>query len=203
MEFGLWLKTELSRRSMTHAEFADRVGVSRAAVSRWVRGERLPDGESIFRIAEAFNLDPDTIMRLGGRRSHPPRQVHDVREEIADLQARRNLINAEMDRLRQQTEALDQRLEDAEERLRIRELSDFAAKGPTLDTVLQLIDTLSESSSVRDNFKDLLLRYYGPDEKKAFLHGVLLGQVAPKMIMNFSSDRSVNQQRDQRDDPQR
>jgi hypothetical protein len=43
-------------------------GFSRAAVSAWVTGSRLPDPPSIDRIADALGLDVDTVLTIAGHR---------------------------------------------------------------------------------------------------------------------------------------
>lgn len=45
----------LEREGITAAEFARRIERGRSAVTRWANGKRIPDPESMRRIAEATN----------------------------------------------------------------------------------------------------------------------------------------------------
>lgn len=49
---------ELRKKSMlTQAELADKLNYSDKAISKWERGESLPDAEMLYKIAELFNVD--------------------------------------------------------------------------------------------------------------------------------------------------
>jgi transcriptional regulator with XRE-family HTH domain len=65
--FGDWLSDELSRREWSQRLLARKVGVTSAAVSRWVRGLDTPGGANIAKIAGAFGLDAAVVMhRVNG-----------------------------------------------------------------------------------------------------------------------------------------
>ena len=49
----LKLKQYLEKHKITHAAFAERVGVSQATVNRYVSGDRSPSKRTILRIKEA------------------------------------------------------------------------------------------------------------------------------------------------------
>lgn len=51
MKLAQWLKTE----KVTMAAFAERVGVTHSAVSRWCSGEIFPQGEKLIAIRSATN----------------------------------------------------------------------------------------------------------------------------------------------------
>jgi transcriptional regulator with XRE-family HTH domain len=72
--FGQWLRAEIAAARMSQGEFADRVGVSGATVSRWVKG-RVPDGVYIDPIARALSLDYDDLAERAGYRPELPRDA--------------------------------------------------------------------------------------------------------------------------------
>lgn len=67
--FGAWLRVQIKRRGLTQTEFAERAGTVQSVVSRWIRGERLPDTDSCDRIADALGVHIDEVLV---RASHRP-----------------------------------------------------------------------------------------------------------------------------------
>lgn len=55
-----------SRAGLTQQEMADRLFVTRQAVSRWERGETVPGIDTLRLIAEAFDVRVDQILELPG-----------------------------------------------------------------------------------------------------------------------------------------
>ena len=64
-----------NRQSITQEELALKVGVTRQAISKWERGERLPDLYNIQQLARAFDVTVDDIV---GEKTHQryERTVH-------------------------------------------------------------------------------------------------------------------------------
>lgn len=60
-DFGTWLVRQLRRAGMSQSDFADRLGVTRAAVSAWVTGRAEPRPERIREIAEIFDVDAAVV----------------------------------------------------------------------------------------------------------------------------------------------
>ena len=55
---------ELRRKSgLSQEEFADRLCVSRQAVSKWERGEAYPDTENLIAISEMFSVTIDDLLK--------------------------------------------------------------------------------------------------------------------------------------------
>lgn len=72
LRFSGWLRDEMAQRGLNQAEFARRVGVSKAAVNKWVKGPdekdwRQPDMDSLFAIARALQLSADTVLSAAGK----------------------------------------------------------------------------------------------------------------------------------------
>ncbi|WP_406402119.1 helix-turn-helix transcriptional regulator [Streptomyces sp. NBC_00879] len=60
-DFGPWLARQLRRLGISQAELAERVGLTRAAVSAWITGRAVPREETMRAIAAAIGTDPGTI----------------------------------------------------------------------------------------------------------------------------------------------
>lgn len=56
-EFGTWLQRQLQRTGMSQAELADRLDLTRAAVSAWVTGRAAPREDTKRAIAEVFGVE--------------------------------------------------------------------------------------------------------------------------------------------------
>ncbi|WSV63252.1 helix-turn-helix transcriptional regulator [Streptomyces sp. NBC_01013] len=61
MDFGPWLARQLRQSGLSQADLAERIGMTRAAVSAWITGRAAPRGETIAKIAEALGTDLGTI----------------------------------------------------------------------------------------------------------------------------------------------
>ncbi|WP_079406463.1 helix-turn-helix transcriptional regulator [Streptomyces sp. 3211] len=61
-DFGSWLGRQLRRSGLTQAEFAERLGLTRAAVSAWVTGRAQPRRELMTKIAALLDTDVSTVM---------------------------------------------------------------------------------------------------------------------------------------------
>ncbi|MCS7241105.1 LexA family protein [Candidatus Caldatribacterium sp.] len=66
MVFREWLRGKLKERGLTQLELARLSGVSQAAISRWLRGVREPDEESIVKVARALGAGEEEIALLLG-----------------------------------------------------------------------------------------------------------------------------------------
>ncbi|MFI8188770.1 helix-turn-helix domain-containing protein [Streptomyces sp. NPDC085946] len=60
-EFGPWLGRQLQRTGMKQAELAERLGLTRAAVSAWITGRAEPREETKRALAEVFGTDPAAV----------------------------------------------------------------------------------------------------------------------------------------------
>ncbi len=54
------------------AELARRLGASPAAVSRWLSGERTPDGQALLAMARVLSTDPWTLLGSSFTEPLPP-----------------------------------------------------------------------------------------------------------------------------------
>jgi len=63
------LIAEVKRRDLTERGAAKLVGVSCAAMHRYLKDGRTPAGEALFRIAKAFDIDPRLFFVTATRES--------------------------------------------------------------------------------------------------------------------------------------
>jgi transcriptional regulator with XRE-family HTH domain len=99
--FGEWLQRQLDRREISQRLFARHVGVTSAAVSRWIRNMDVPSGVNPGRIAAALGLDAAIVMhRIAGAPHDPgflaaleeqatPEEQQEIRDFAAFVLSRR------------------------------------------------------------------------------------------------------------------
>ena len=61
-DFGPWLGRQLRRNGMSQSELAERLGLTRAAVSAWITGRAQPRTEILREIAEVLGTDTATVL---------------------------------------------------------------------------------------------------------------------------------------------
>ena len=66
MTFGQKLQMLRQRAGMSQDVLAERLGVSRQAVSRWERDETMPDPDKIVVLADLFGVTTDYLLRQDG-----------------------------------------------------------------------------------------------------------------------------------------
>ena len=54
------------KRNLSQSDLADKLGVSRQAISKWERDEGLPDLYNIRRLADIFKVSVDELVMDGG-----------------------------------------------------------------------------------------------------------------------------------------
>ncbi len=63
--FGVYLSRLRKRADMTQSELADRIGVTRQAVSKYERGESFPDISVLVPLADIFSVTLDDLIAAG------------------------------------------------------------------------------------------------------------------------------------------
>lgn len=59
--FGIRIKTLCLEKGIAQKDLAEKIGVSRQSLYLWIKGERTPDKENIQKLAEFFNVSPESI----------------------------------------------------------------------------------------------------------------------------------------------
>ena len=65
MKFEEKLMDLRKKAAMSQEELADRLGVSRQAVSRWELGSTLPDAPNLLKLSDLFGVSIDWLLREG------------------------------------------------------------------------------------------------------------------------------------------
>lgn len=82
-QFGQWLASRMQAREWNNSDLARRLGTAPSVVSRWVRGDRVPDPASCDRIADVLGVDVDLVLTLAGHRpAVEPLAPDDERREL-------------------------------------------------------------------------------------------------------------------------
>lgn len=62
MKFGKNLENALWNKRLTQTDLADKIGVSKMAVSKFVNGEKLPSVSKLILISKAVRVSMDTLL---------------------------------------------------------------------------------------------------------------------------------------------
>jgi transcriptional regulator with XRE-family HTH domain len=89
--FTLWLNSTMESRRFSQAELARAVGVGDAQISRWRRGQVVPNVHSLQRIADTFGVPRMLLDSLAG---YPAGDAGDTAESAPDEVARQAEIRA-------------------------------------------------------------------------------------------------------------
>ncbi|AGL02822.1 helix-turn-helix domain-containing protein [Desulfoscipio gibsoniae] len=63
MDLGNRIKTEREKLNMSQDELAQKMDISRQAISKWETGSSYPDIEKILKLSEIFNLSLDELVK--------------------------------------------------------------------------------------------------------------------------------------------
>ena len=63
MTFGEKLLMLRKQKNFSQEELAEKIGVSRQAVSRWESGETMPDSPNLLQISNLFCVSADYLLR--------------------------------------------------------------------------------------------------------------------------------------------
>jgi len=82
MKFEEKLMTLRKKAGMSQEDLADRLGVSRQAISRWELGSTLPDAPNLLKLSDLFGVSIDYLLRddYESERDLPP--VQEMRREM-------------------------------------------------------------------------------------------------------------------------
>ena len=80
--FGENLKTLRKNKGITQEELAARLNVVRQTVSKWEKGQSVPDAEMLAKLAEIFEVP---VSRLLGSRIEPDAQPDALAEQLARI----------------------------------------------------------------------------------------------------------------------
>ena len=80
MTFGERVQVLRQRAGMSQDQLAERLGVSRQAVSRWERDETMPETDKVVALADLFGVTTDYLLRSGAEKAPPAKDPAAERE---------------------------------------------------------------------------------------------------------------------------
>ena len=94
MTFGEKLQSLRQRAGMSQDVLAERLQVSRQAVSRWERDETMPETDKVVALADIFGVTTDYLLRPQPKQTEtaaeePPQQQKDWVERFLDFAKRK------------------------------------------------------------------------------------------------------------------
>ena len=89
---GRRISTLRKEKDMTQMELSDRLGISHQAVSKWERGESMPDISALPLLAGIFHTSVDTLLESGDNRGHGSVVVESVLNGTAGAEIDRGAI---------------------------------------------------------------------------------------------------------------
>lgn len=97
MEFGDQMRQLRKREGLTQEQLAQRLMLTRQAVSNWERGTNLPDIETLIRIATTFHVSLDLLILGKGESNMDDKDLAEASQttgaaEAADSKVARKLI---------------------------------------------------------------------------------------------------------------
>jgi len=89
---GERLRTARENKEMDQTTLAEKIGVVTRTLQRWEKGEQVPDGVSITRIAKATNVQPTWLLTGEGEMYPPPPSRPDNVYTLPSAGRRRNRL---------------------------------------------------------------------------------------------------------------
>lgn len=82
-KIGTFIKNLRLEKKYTQQELADRLSVTRAAVSKWETGKGYPDLHLIIPLSEELGVEPGELIR--GERIQPPLNIRETVQSVTEL----------------------------------------------------------------------------------------------------------------------
>ena len=84
MKFEEKLMALRKKAAMSQEDLADRLGVSRQAISRWELGTTLPDAPNLLKLSDLFGVSIDYLLRDGYESDENLPPVKEARREMSE-----------------------------------------------------------------------------------------------------------------------
>lgn len=75
------LKQSISERGITQRQLAALCDTTEVSVSRWVRGKRVPDAETLYKLCKALDVSADYLLGLSEERAN---NMEKLKAELLD-----------------------------------------------------------------------------------------------------------------------
>jgi repressor LexA len=90
---GERLREARQNKMMDQGTLSEKIGVAARTVQRWEKGEQIPDGGAILRIARATNVQPNWLLTGEGEMYPPPSRPQNVYPLNAPVRRRTPLVD--------------------------------------------------------------------------------------------------------------
>lgn len=84
MEFYQNLSALRKSKNLSQEEIADRLGVSRQAISKWENGQALPETANVMKLCEILEVTPNELLGYEEQKAKPVEQIPYDNEEIKE-----------------------------------------------------------------------------------------------------------------------
>lgn len=90
MNFGMQIRNIRTERGLTQEQFAEKLNVTRQAISNWENNRNLPDIEMLLAIADTFHISLDDLISGGGNMNNMAEKL--IQDGSDNRRARCDLI---------------------------------------------------------------------------------------------------------------
>ena len=116
--FSEWFANEMQRRKLTTRSFAKLIGMSPVSVSRWARGDRVPDIESCQHIAHGLQISDEVVLEKAGHRERQSTMRSQIEHRLAELRSTYDAIDVDLQVLEGEQHQIELEIAGLEEQLR-------------------------------------------------------------------------------------
>ncbi len=92
MEFGEQIKDLRKKQNLTQEQFADKLNVTRQAVSNWENNRNLPDLEMLILMSDVFHISLDQLILGGNDMNNMTEKL--IKDGSETRRARMNMVSA-------------------------------------------------------------------------------------------------------------
>jgi len=94
--FSEWFANEMQQRKLTTRSFAKLIGMSPVSVSRWARGDRVPDIESCQHIAHGLQISDEVVLEKAGHRERQATMRSQIEHRLAELRSTYDALDIDL-----------------------------------------------------------------------------------------------------------
>jgi transcriptional regulator with XRE-family HTH domain len=116
--FSEWFANEMQRRKLTTRSFAKLIGMSPVSVSRWARGDRVPDIESCQHIAHGLQISDEVVLEKAGHRERQATMRSQLEHRLAELRSTYDALSTDLQIIEWEHYQIELEIRGVEEQLK-------------------------------------------------------------------------------------